>query len=237
MDERIKYRHEYKYLLDMSGYIFLKNTLSPLMAQDRHVDQDGCYRIRSLYFDDRDDTDFFAKLSGLYSRKKYRIRYYNFDESYIVFEKKIKEGSGSFKRSARLSAEQARQAACGHLTQLVYAKSPLLREIGLAATLRGLKPSVITDYIREPLIEELGNVRVTFDRRISTCLTNTDIFEKDIPLLPAIGAGDIILEVKYDSYLPTYIAHALSRAKALQMAISKYALCRRYIAYNDWEVL
>ena len=44
------------------------------------------------------------------------------------------------------------------------------------------------------------------------------------------GLQDIILEVKYNRVLPPYLADVLSFAcpEAVQSAVSKYTLCRRY---------
>lgn len=50
------YRHEFKYLCSSAELAVLRVRLFGLMQPDPHVGTDGMYRIRSLYFDDCQDT-------------------------------------------------------------------------------------------------------------------------------------------------------------------------------------
>ena len=76
-----RYRYELKYLLNSSQAIILKKKLSLIMEHDANT-IDGYYFIRSLYFDDVNNTAYYEKIDGLEEREKYRIRFYNFDHSY-----------------------------------------------------------------------------------------------------------------------------------------------------------
>ena len=58
------------------------------MKKDTNADSRGDYHIRSLYFDDYNDSALFEKQSGILKRKKYRIRIYNLSDSVIKLEKK-----------------------------------------------------------------------------------------------------------------------------------------------------
>jgi len=52
-----KGRHEIKHYISLSDYYVLKSRLSAVMELDSHVDKaTGQYQIRSLYFDDLNDT-------------------------------------------------------------------------------------------------------------------------------------------------------------------------------------
>ena len=84
-----KYRHEYKYLIDSGQRAVTLIKARGLMKPDPHAGKDGSYIIRSLYFDDRNDTCFFQNEAGTDPRAKYRIRYYDDDTSFIRLEKKI----------------------------------------------------------------------------------------------------------------------------------------------------
>ena len=57
------------------------------MKNDKFANADGDYHIRSLYFDDINNTALFEKQAGILTRKKYRIRIYNLEDNVI---KKIK---------------------------------------------------------------------------------------------------------------------------------------------------
>ena len=69
-----------------------------------------------------------------------------------------------------------------------------------------LRPRVLVSYVREPYVYAAGNVRVTFDSNIRTSLFQRDFLDGALPDIIATDApGDIILEVKYDAFLPEVI--------------------------------
>ena len=69
-----------------------------------------------------------------------------------------------------------------------------------------LRPRVLVSYVREPYVYAAGNVRVTFDSNIRTSLFQRDFLDGALPDIIATDApGDIILEVKYDAFLPEII--------------------------------
>lgn len=71
------YRHEFKYLCSSAELAVLRVRLFGLMRPDPHVGTDGMYRIRSLYFDDCQDTCLRENEAGTDPREKFRIRIYN----------------------------------------------------------------------------------------------------------------------------------------------------------------
>lgn len=231
------YRHEIKYLLSVPEHLRLKSVISGLLETDGHVDADGGYSLKSLYFDDVKNTDFFTKLAGLEERKKYRIRLYNSDTSFIRMEKKVKINDVSYKLSAPIDLDMAMSAAMGRIEPMRSSKHSLLREIFLYDRHYVLRPCVITSYRREPFIYRPGNVRITFDYDLRAMLDPMDLFNPEAVGIPAIAPGQRILEVKYDGFLPSFIQKALSNSNAQLMAISKFALCRRFKQLNDWEVM
>jgi hypothetical protein len=92
---------------------------------------------------------------------------------------------------------------------------------------QGLRPRTIVDYTREPYVYAPGNVRVTFDYDIRTGLMNTGFLDPDCVTVPAGDAG-IILEVKWDNYLPSVIKDCVQTPGRRVTAFSKYAQCRIY---------
>ncbi len=93
---------------------------------------------------------------------------------------------------------------------------------------QGLRPKTIVDYDREPFVYAPGNVRVTLDYNIRTGLNCTDFLNADCATVPA-GDAPIILEVKWDDYLPTIIRDAVQLPGRRAGAFSKYAQCRIYM--------
>ena len=90
-----------------------------------------------------------------------------------------------------------------------------------------MAPKTIVDYDREPFIYAPGNVRVTFDYNIRTGLNCTDFLDPDCVTIPA-GDASIILEVKWDAFLPSIIRDAVQTPGRRVTAFSKYAQCRIY---------
>ena len=95
-----------------------------------------------------------------------------------------------------------------------------------------LRPVVIVDYEREAYLHPAEEVRITFDKHLRSGLNSIDLFNPEIPTIPVFDdEQNMVLEVKYNRVLPPYIAELLSFAiggEAVQMAVSKYTLCRKY---------
>ncbi len=219
-----KARHELKHSINYGDYIVLKNRLNAVMQRDCHAGAEGEYQIRSLYFDTPNDNALREKLDGVNRREKFRIRYYNFDENYIMLEKKSKINGLCYKHSERLTREEAEDLIKG---KRLAANKPLSAELIAKMQTTLLKPKTIVDYLRTPFIYSAGNVRITFDRQIKTGLLSTDFFSLDTPMI-SVRDDLIILEVKYDEFIPDFIVQLLQIGNRRANACSKYALCRTY---------
>lgn len=69
-----------------------------------------------------------------------------------------------------------------------------------------LRLRVLVSYVREPYVYAAGNVRVTFDSNIRTSLFQREFLNGALPDIIATDTpGNIILEVKYDAFLPEVI--------------------------------
>lgn len=90
MNKKLQFRHELKFFINYHQYLILRQRLQSLIEKDQHANESGEYHIRSLYFDDINNTALADKLGGLRERAKYRIRIYNIQDNIIHFEKKLK---------------------------------------------------------------------------------------------------------------------------------------------------
>ena len=224
---KIHYRHEWKHVLNYADLLTIRQRLRAVMTPDPHA-LDGKYLIRSLYFDNLSDRALREKIDGVNMREKFRIRYYNGDTSLIHLEKKSKLNGLGTKYSAPLRAEEARRIVYGELDWMLSASDrPLVQELYCKMRYQGMRPKTIVDYTREPFIFTPGNVRVTLDYDIRTGLRSTDFLNPDTPTIPA-GDATIILEVKWDAYLPDIIRDAVQIPGRRVGAFSKYAQCRIY---------
>jgi len=199
------------------------------MRPDGHTGADGKYRIRSIYFDNYEDKALREKVDGLPRREKFRIRYYNDDFSFITLEKKRKENDLCMKIDAELTQEECRRLLRGQTGWMRGHPSMLVRELYAKMRYQMLCPRVLVSYMREPYIYTAGNVRVTFDSHIRTTLYHRDFLEERVrDIDTAEEPGNMILEVKYDAFLPELIRDILQTNITRRQAFSKYEACRRF---------
>jgi len=98
-----------------------------------------------------------------------------------------------------------------------------------------LKPKVIVDYVREAYVSDINNIRITFEKELKTGLYKTDIFDKELPMIDVIEEPKMILEIKFDNFLPDFIKNLLQIDTNQRYAISKYTICRKFTKENSWE--
>ena len=220
-------RHEYKYRINYADYLVIRSRVRQLASFDTHAGPQGKYLIHSLYFDNISDKALREKLDGVDRREKFRIRYYNDDTDFIRLEKKSKAHGLCDKQSAALTREQTIRICHGDTGFLLDSGQPLLQELYAKMKYQQLRPRVIVDYEREPYVYGPGNVRITFDSNIRTGLYHNRLFEGDYQTVPT-ERDCIILEVKYDAFLPEIMEKAVRVPGRQACAFSKYAACRMY---------
>lgn len=222
----MNYRHEWKHEITVSDMIQLRQRLRIVMKPDEHG-VEGKYMIRSLYFDTPSDKALREKLDGVNRREKFRIRYYDMDPSTLHLEKKGKLNGLCTKESVTITAEEAQSIVDGNLDWMVSSDQSLVRELYSKMRSQGLRPKTIVDYTREAFTYGPGNVRVTLDYDIRTGLGCTDFLNSRCVTIPP-GVVPIILEVKWDAFLPDIIRDALQLENRRTGSYSKYAACRTY---------
>ena len=220
------FRHEWKHEINVSDMIALRQRLWAVAKPDPHA-VDGKYLIRSLYFDTMTDKALREKIDGVNEREKFRIRYYNGDTSLIHLEKKSKKNGLGSKDMAVLTKEEAQAILDGNLDWMPASGRPLVQELYSKMKSQGLRPKTIVDYTREPFVYPPGNVRVTLDYDIRTGLGCTNFLDPHCVTIPA-GEAPIILEVKWDGFLPDVIRNTVQLSGRRVSAFSKYAQCRIY---------
>lgn len=219
-------RHEWKHRLSPADLPVLRQRLRLVARPDPYA-VEGCYQIRSLYFDTPGDKALREKLDGVNDREKFRIRCYNGDTSLIHLEKKRKRDGLGCKEKVLLTPGQVQAIVEGDLGWMMESGQPLLQELYWKMKVQGLRPRTIVDYVREPFIYAPGNVRVTLDYNLRTGLRCVDFLD---PHCVTIAARDapVILEVKWDAFLPDIIRDAVQIPGRRAAAFSKYAVCRMY---------
>ena len=221
-----KYRHELKFKISESAAEVLKQKLSLVMGTDNNAYfDDGSYLIKSLYFDDLNSKSYYEKLDGVLYRKKYRIRIYNDDDSFIRLEKKMKHNNMTAKEQMLISKDIYCKILEGKLNEIDNASGLLLEFINDCRT-KGLIPSIIVGYHRTAYTYPISDVRITFDSNIESGLYNYDLFDTEMPTYRVDERGKIVLEVKFNEILPLHIANILNDIPSCREAVSKFAICR-----------
>ena len=227
-----KLRHELKYIISFRDYYELRNRALAFMCHDEHGN-DGRYFIRSLYFDDIMLSDYNQKMDGWNRRRKYRIRIYDLSREIIKFEVKDKYDSCISKVSDAVTMEEYNSIIdgdYGFIGDMIFSNADggsrkALRIAFVDNATKILSPQVVVDYDREVFVCDEGNVRMTFDMNLRAGLASGDIFDPELVTVPAYEEGCMILEVKYDDFLPDYIKSMLRPLGRWQSSQSKYAMC------------
>lgn len=229
LPEGMKFRHEMKYLCTDAQLRMIQSRLRGILKEDSHTREDGTYLIRSLYFDDYDNRCLAENIAGVAPREKYRIRIYNGSMERISLERKSKYSDKIRKKACVISKEQYEILTNPRSDKTVKDEYPELMQklLALYHTSR-MEPKVIVEYERRPYVYQTGNVRITFDRNL-TSSSKLDTFSDEViagrPIMPT---GLQLLEVKYDQFLPDHIYRTLQTANLQLTAYSKYYLCRKY---------
>lgn len=221
------YRNEIKHEISAADKAAICASMRAVARPDPHAGPDGRYLIRSLYSDTPADKALREKLDGVSEREKFRIRFYNGDPSVMHLEKKIKRGGLGCKVSAPITAEEAQRIVDGDTDWMAVSGRGLIVELYAKMKSEGLRPKTIVDYTRTPFVYGPGNVRVTIDENIRTGLGCTDFLNPRCVTVPA-GEPVILLEVKWDDYLPAVIRRAVAVKSRRGAAFSKYQTCRIY---------
>lgn len=213
-------RKELKYNITSNDFYILKHNLNNLIKKDPNC-KGEYYTITSLYFDDYKKTSYNQVKCGLSNRWKYRIRFYNYDDSFIKLEKKHKINGLTNKTSVRINREIFNDILNNNI-KVKSTNEPLLNEFIVKVKKDLLRPIICIEYDRTPYVYKLGNVRITLDYNIRYTNNYIDLFNKDKKVY---YLKDKVLEVKYDELIPDFIRYKLELNHLEQISFSKFNNC------------
>ena len=139
---------------------------------------------------------------------------------------KGKKNNLTYKRQDRITEEEYNEIINQNYGKINIDNRKVLEDFINKAKRKNLIPSIIVDYNRQPFIYPVEDVRITFDEDISSGRFNYDLFSEDLLPFRAIEANEIILEVKYNNFLPSTIKKVLDTVPKTRIAMSKFALCK-----------
>lgn len=225
------YRLEEKYILTKLQAEKLYSKLKKLLPGDEYNGYEP-YRVRSLYFDSYYNDDYFDKLDGVKMRKKIRLRTYSADSDTVKLEVKQKEGANQRKRSLKISREDAIKLTHSDIQFLREMDDELATSVYYIFAKEQYKPKTIVEYTRRAFQVPVNNIRITFDSDIDISEGNLNLFEKlESFLVPYERRDIVILEVKYNHFLLSYIKDAISSIDTTATSYSKYITGRHYSLY------
>lgn len=219
-------RHELKYVISPVQYHLLKTRLVPFLQVDQYAGADGNYFVRSIYFDTDDYKAFQEKETGIDSRRKYRLRFYNGNAEECNLECKIKKGTRVDKTLTPIYTWAAEDLLTGNVVMGEQVPNGPYGELMLLEMNEHFRPVVTVDYLREAYVYPASNVRITFDKEISAGRVE-GCLERKRGLANVLPPGHMVLEVKYDEYLPEHISRLIASVRPVQTAASKYVMCMK----------
>lgn len=222
---RHRLRHEVKYYINKSVYHTLRTRLNTVAGPDPNMKDPEGYLISSLYFDDVYHSAMAEKSSGNQFRKKFRLRCYDRSDRVIKLECKRKYAEYISKDSISVTRGEYDAILAGDYGFLL-SKPALGQEVYALHNRNLLRPTVAVEYLREAYVMSEGNVRVTFDKDIAASVGDFDMFSPHYEVRHVLEPGVMVLEVKYDDYLPDPVYQILKTAMTEKCAISKYVMCR-----------
>ncbi|MCL2378024.1 MAG: polyphosphate polymerase domain-containing protein [Defluviitaleaceae bacterium] len=231
MDEVL--RQEKKYLITLDKYYYLSRQLSRVLEEDTHSSGDG-YLIRSLYYDDIDNTDYEEKINGVEVRRKIRLRNYGPSSDTAKLELKQKQGQWQKKRSLILDKDKAQSLIGGNYTTLLECNSDFADECFGIMSMRCYRPKAVVTYNRKVYIAKENETRITFDHNIRGSESYFDIFSYSLVENPIFDPYIVVLEVKYNNFLLSYIKDIIQSSNESERAISKYCLGRSLLDKYYW---
>lgn len=225
-----RYRNEWKYHIRNVEIASIQSRLEAIMECDKNGNK-GNYLVRSLYFDDYEDSCLKDNEGGEAVRFKYRIRYYGDDTSFIRLERKEKRNALCYKESCKITLDEYSSILLGNVNELVYSTDKvLLKKFCIEIMSKGFRPKVIIEYERVAYVEPITNIRITIDKNISASNDFDEFINGDYYKCPIMEKDKHVLEVKFDDILPSNYKGVIESIGLVQTSNSKYGMGRKIIS-------
>jgi len=219
------YRHEKKYTLSWNEFQIINGKVKHVLKRDGNCPPKG-YEVKSLYFDNPYDFALGQKVEGTDLRHKYRIRVYNNDFSYLKLEKKSKNNVMTNKESVYITKEEALNIVEGDYNFLLEGDKEFNNAFFYKLKHERYKPKVIVKYNRIAYIYPVSNLRITFDFMIKKSNRVEKFFNMDNGYMKVYDPNEVIMEIKFDHVLPSFIRSLIQSPNVMSTASSKYVASR-----------
>lgn len=218
-------RQEKKYLLSYDQFRCLDHQFLQVLHPDPHNGING-YAVRSLYFDTLQERDFYEKEDGLEIRRKIRLRTYDPNSDFAMLEMKQKQGENQKKRSLKMGRRDAEELCRGNYSSLLKYEDSFAKECYGIMNMMCYRPKSIVEYQRKAYIAKENQTRITFDFAIKATESDFRVFAPDLNQNPVFDPYLVVMEVKYNGFLLSYIKEMVSLEGKSPVSVSKYCLSR-----------
>ena len=89
------------------------------------------------------------------------------------------------------------------------------------------RPKAIVEYNRKAFIAKENKIRITFDSRIAATESCFDLFSPRLNMNPVLDPYCVVLEVKYNGFLLSYLRELINNVDRSELSVSKYVLARQ----------
>jgi len=235
-------RFELKYLLTLQQAERFKSDLRNFLVPDEHGGDNGRYELTSLYYDSPGLRCYYEKEAGIKYRRKLRIRRYGngaamSDETPVFVEIKQRIDRVTQKRRVVMPyAESLRLCNDRQIPEYSPDDQGVIEEIYVFLWQYNLQPVSIVRYYRQAFIGteyDLG-LRVTFDTSLSFQCHQLHLHGQP-SCLPMLAANLVVMEIKVNERIPTWLTGLIAVHNLRMERISKY--CRSIEAAQNMPAM
>lgn len=172
--------------------------------------------VNNLYFDSWDMSDMQEHISGVLSRSKYRVRWYDNDQQNMKFEVKIKNNQLGWKERYPIQHKIAWRKKWTQITRELAASLP---ESFRPNFLLKCHPVLINNYHREYFVIANKDCRLTIDSELNYYSQRMSPYPNTVR-----GQSDdrLVLEIKCDRENHNSIKSAMKHINGSFQSYSKY---------------
>ena len=235
-DRTLRCRFELKYLVPEAVARAFEARLAPSLELDRFsaAAPTGDYPIVSLYLDSPDLRLFRESVDGRASRFKLRVRAYDDAPGSPCFlEVKRRINAVVTKKRAGMDKDAARGvlAGAGPPAGVAVPRSDDLRVFRFCRDAIAAGPVVLVRYARRAYEDDSpGRLRVTFDRSLAHAICREPEVRLSGPRWEAVPLPGVIVEIKFASGFPPWLARLVRSFSLGPQSVSKYTICLRHAA-------
>lgn len=228
-------RYELKYTITEDQAVRISEYIQNFCTLDAHVPPgESCYVVNNLYFDTPDLKFYYDTKFRKLSRFKARVRYYGLKAENLVWpEIKYRNANVVWKRRYSMPIERWSEL-CN--SDFIEKRPPVVKDqidtFDDLVDWYGAGSILHVRYLREPYVSDLAEYgRITFDRQLCYRPTNgsieldyqeQDMIYYDDPISSRSFDSPVVLEIKVETLVPTWVIDLVAKFNLQQRGFSKY---------------